>query len=188
MRSHIWDHTVVLYHPKKIYFNSAQSVHPLSLSLFLQYRVLLSLAPSSFSLSLAFLSDHQATISPSLAFLSDHQALLFSPINKPLSESPSLCLYRFTLTHLQIHFTITKPSFSLWSLSRCHQASLFSPINKPLFESPSLYLCRFTLTHLQIRFTVTRLRFSLRSPSCCPNHQASASASADSLKLRRSLK
>ena len=168
---------------KKIFILIAHSPFNLSLSLSLSLPTL-----PGFALSRAiklFSFPRFSLRSPSHRC---HQASLFSPINKPLSESPSLCLYRFTLTHLQIHFTITKPSFSLWSLSRCHQASLFSPINKPLFESPSLYLCRFTLTHLQIRFTVTRLRFSLRSPSCCPNHQVSASASADSPKLHRSLK
>ena len=117
-----------------------------------------------------------------------HQASLFYPITKPLFESPSLCLCRFTLTHLQIRFTVTKPCFSLRSPSRYHQASLFSLITKPLSESLSLCLYRFILTHHQIRFIVTKPCFSLRSLSRCPNHQASASASADSLKLRRSLK
>ena len=112
-----------------------------SLSLFLHYRVLLSLAPSSFSLSLAFLSDHQATVSPSLAFLSDHQAAV--RITKPLP--------------LPIH---PHPSPNLFSLS------------------PSL---AFLSDH---QAAVTKPRFSLRSPSRCPNHQASA----DSPKLRRSLK
>ena len=70
-----------------------------------------------------------------------HQASLFYPITKPLFESPSLCLCRFTLTHLQIRFTVTELCFSLRSPSRCPQASLFSPITKLLSESPSLCLC-----------------------------------------------
>ncbi|XP_050245950.1 uncharacterized protein LOC126693936 [Quercus robur] len=146
-----------------------------SLSLFLHYQFLLSLAPSSFSLSLAFLSDHQAAVSPSLAFLSDHQAIAVTKPHFSLRSTSRCPNHQASVDSpspiSKSVFTVTKPRYSLRSPCRCHQASLFSPIKKPLFESPSLCLCRSTLTHLQIRFTVTELRFSLRSPSRC--HQAS---------------
>ena len=103
---------------KKIFILIAHSPFNLSLSLSLSLPTL-----PGFALSRAiklFSFPRFSLRSPSHRC---HQASLFSPINKPLSESPSLCLCRFTLTHRQIRF-------------HCHQASLFSPITKPL--SPSL--------------------------------------------------
>ena len=201
----MWDRTVALCHPKKIYFNSAQSFN-LSLSSYATGFCSFSrhqafLFPSFFSPITKPLS-HQASLfspitkpslSPSLAFLSDQQAAvrITKPLPLPIHPHPSPNPFSLSpsLAFLSDHqAAITKPRFSLRSTSRCpnHQAFASadspSPISKSVSLSPSF---AFLSDH---QAAITKPRFSLRSPSRCPNHQASASASADSSKLRRSLK
>ena len=134
--SHMRSHCSAM--PSKKKFILIAHSHSTSLSLFLHYLVLLSLAPSSFSLSLAFLSDHQAiaVIEPRFSLRStsrcpNHQASASadspSPISKSVSLSPS---FAFLSDH---QAAVPKPRFSLRSPSRCpnHQASASVSADSP---------------------------------------------------------
>ena len=99
--SHMWDGTVALCQNNLVYFNPLFSCYNTKLSSpvsLLCHQASLSLAPSTFSLSLrspsrcqqaSFFSPITKPLSPSLAFLSDHQVVV--RITKPQLnvDSPS---------------------------------------------------------------------------------------------------